>query len=140
MTTSTTAENDNQARAATSPTAASTAIESADRERSESRREAVLVRALVALVAAVALFGLAFPELLAPAVAIDPALARPPGARAHLRMRDEHDEPSQDLLGPAAAMSTRYGPTAACCCAAGSAGAPGRDGLHGVVGVLDRRR
>ena len=67
MTTSTTAENDNQA---TSTTAASTAIESADRERSESRREAVLVKALVALVAAVALFGLAFPGLLAPAVAI----------------------------------------------------------------------
>ena len=70
MTTSTTAENDNQAGAAMSPTAASTAVEPADRERSESRREAVLATALVALVAAVALFGLAFPEILAPAVAI----------------------------------------------------------------------
>jgi hypothetical protein len=67
MTTSTTAENDNHAGAAT---VASTAVESADRERSASRREAVLATALVALVAAVALFGLAFPQLLAPAVAI----------------------------------------------------------------------
>ena len=70
MTPSTTAETDNQAKAATSPTAASTAIDDADRSRSASRREAVLVTALVALVAAVALFGLAFPGLLAPAVAI----------------------------------------------------------------------
>ena len=75
MTTSTTAVTDNQARAAALPTAASTAIastaiESADRSQSASRREAVLVTALVALVAAVALFGLAFPGLLAPAVAI----------------------------------------------------------------------
>ncbi len=67
MTTSTTAENDNHAGAAT---VASTAVESADRERSASRRETVLATALVALVAAVALFGLAFPQLLAPAVAI----------------------------------------------------------------------
>jgi len=70
MTPSTTAETDNQAKAATSPTAASTATDDADRSRSASRREAVLVTALVALVAAVALFGLAFPGLLAPAVAI----------------------------------------------------------------------
>jgi F0F1-type ATP synthase membrane subunit c/vacuolar-type H+-ATPase subunit K len=80
MTTSTTAVTDNQARAAALPTVASTAIastaiastaiESADRSQSASRREAVLVTALVALVAAVALFGLAFPGLLAPAVAI----------------------------------------------------------------------
>ena len=70
MTTSTTAETDNRARAATSPAAASTATESADHERFASRREAVLLTALLALVAAVALFGLAFPGLLAPAVAI----------------------------------------------------------------------
>jgi Flp pilus assembly protein TadB len=70
MTTSTTAETDNRARAATSPAAASTATESADHERSASRREAVLLTALLALVAAVALFGLAFSGLLAPAVAI----------------------------------------------------------------------
>lgn len=70
MTTSTIAENDSQAGAATSPTAASTAVEPVDSERSTSRREAVLLTALLALVAAVALFGLAFPGLLAPAVAI----------------------------------------------------------------------
>ena len=70
MTTSTTAETDNRARTATSPAAASAAAESTDRERSASRREAVLLTALLALVAAVALFGLAFPGLLAPAVAI----------------------------------------------------------------------
>jgi hypothetical protein len=69
MTTSLTAETDNQA-GSTSPTTASTAIDSADHSRSASRREAVLATALVALVAAVALFGLAFPGLLAPAVAI----------------------------------------------------------------------
>jgi len=55
---------------ATSSMTASTAIDSADLSRSASRREAVLLTALVALVAAVALFGLAFPALLAPAVAI----------------------------------------------------------------------
>ena len=70
MTTSTIAEHDSQAGAATSPTVAPTAMEPADRERSESRREGVLATALVALVAAVALFGLAFPGRLAPAVAI----------------------------------------------------------------------
>jgi hypothetical protein len=69
MTTSTTTETDNQARA-TPPITASTAIDSAGHSRSGSRREAVLVTALVALVAAVVLFGLAFPALLAPAVAI----------------------------------------------------------------------
>ena len=69
MTTSTTAETDNQDTATTSH-AAPTAIDDADRVRSASRREAVLVAALVALVAAVALFGLVFPALLAPAVAI----------------------------------------------------------------------
>jgi fatty acid desaturase len=69
MTTSTTAETDNQATA-TSPTTAPTATDFPDRSRSEHRREAVLATALVALVAAVALFGLAFPGLLAPAVAI----------------------------------------------------------------------
>ena len=68
MTTSTTAETDNPATA-TSPTA-STVTDSPDRSRSEHRREVVLAAALVALVAAVALFGLAFPGLLAPAVAI----------------------------------------------------------------------
>jgi len=69
MATFTTAETDNQARA-TTPHAAPTATDGADRVRSASRREAVLVVALVALVAAVALFGLVLPGLLAPAVAI----------------------------------------------------------------------
>ena len=68
MTTFTTAETDNPATA-TSPTA-SVVTDSPDRSRSEHRREVVLATALVALVAAVALFGLAFPGLLAPAVAI----------------------------------------------------------------------
>jgi Flp pilus assembly protein TadB len=46
-----------------------TATESTDRERSP-RRETVLLMALVGLAVAVVLFGLAFPELLAPAIAI----------------------------------------------------------------------
>jgi fatty acid desaturase len=50
--------------------AASPVRESAQRERPPSRRWAVLATALGALVAAVALFGLVFPQLLAPAVAI----------------------------------------------------------------------
>jgi hypothetical protein len=50
-------------------TAAPTVLDAVDGQRA-SRREAVLVATLVALVAAVALFGLAFPELLAPAVGI----------------------------------------------------------------------
>jgi protein-S-isoprenylcysteine O-methyltransferase Ste14 len=54
----------------TSASAAPSANDSVDRERPSSRREAVLATALVGLVAAVVLFGLAFPELLAPAVAI----------------------------------------------------------------------
>ena len=70
MTTSTTAATDNPTRATPSPTAVSTPTEPAGREQSASRREAVLATALVALVAAVVLFGLAFPALLAPAVAI----------------------------------------------------------------------
>jgi protein-S-isoprenylcysteine O-methyltransferase Ste14 len=70
MTMSTTRTFDGVATKATSVSAAPSAIDSVDRERSSSRREAVLATALVGLVAAVVLFGLAFPELLAPAVAI----------------------------------------------------------------------
>ena len=70
MTTSTTVDPDDQATEATSATATPTAIDPADRERLASRREAVLAAALVVLIAAVVLFGLAFPGLLAPAVAI----------------------------------------------------------------------
>ena len=70
MTMSTTRTPDGVATKATSAGAAPSAIDSVDRERPSSRREAVLATALVGLVAAVVLFGLAFPELLAPAVAI----------------------------------------------------------------------
>jgi len=51
------------------PALAPAAAESADHERS-SRRETILLISLVGLAVAVVLFGLAFPELLAPAVAV----------------------------------------------------------------------
>jgi len=70
MTTSANRTPDGVATETTSASAAPSAIDSVDRERPSSRREAVLATALVGLVAAVVLFGLAFPELLAPAVAI----------------------------------------------------------------------
>ena len=70
MTTSATRTPDGVATKTTSASAAPSATDSVDRERPSSRREAVLATALVGLVAAVVLFGLAFPELLAPAVAI----------------------------------------------------------------------
>ena len=61
---------DGGATTTTSAGTAPRAIDSVDRGRPSSRREAVLAAALVGLVAAVVLFGLAFPELLAPAVAL----------------------------------------------------------------------
>jgi hypothetical protein len=70
VTTSATRTPDVVATNTTSASAAHSAIESVDRERPSSRRESVLATALVGLVAAVVLFGLAFPELLAAAVAI----------------------------------------------------------------------
>jgi protein-S-isoprenylcysteine O-methyltransferase Ste14 len=70
VTTSATRTPDVAATNTTSASAAHSAIDSVDRERPSSRRESVLATALVGLVAAVVLFGLAFPELLAPAVAI----------------------------------------------------------------------
>jgi protein-S-isoprenylcysteine O-methyltransferase Ste14 len=70
MTTSDTRTPDGVATKTTSASTAPDAIDSVDRERSSSRREAVLATALVGLIAAVVLFGFAFPELLAPAVAI----------------------------------------------------------------------
>lgn len=70
VTTSATRTPDVVATNTTSASAAPSAIESVDRERPSSHRESVLATALVGLVAAVVLFGLAFPELLAPAVAI----------------------------------------------------------------------
>ena len=51
------------------PTVTPIVTDSMDRERSP-RRETILLMALVGLAVAVVLFGLAFPELLAPAVAI----------------------------------------------------------------------
>ena len=68
--TATTAETDYRAAETAPASASSTAIDSAEHERRVSRREGVLVTALAALVAAVVLFGLAFPALLAPAVGI----------------------------------------------------------------------
>jgi hypothetical protein len=70
MTASTTAERDDQATDTTSAVTAPTAIDSGDRARRVTRRDAVLATALGGLVAAVVLFGLAFPQLLAPAVAL----------------------------------------------------------------------
>ena len=70
MTTSATRTPDGVATKTTSASTAPDATDSVDRERPSSRREAVLATALVGLVAAVVLFGLAFPALLAPAVAI----------------------------------------------------------------------
>lgn len=70
MTTSDIRTSDGVATTTTSASAVPGATEPVDRERSSSRREAVLATALVGLVAAVVLFGLVFPELLAAAVAI----------------------------------------------------------------------
>ena len=70
MNTSTTTGPDDQAIDATSATAPLTAVAPADEEQLTSRRATVLATALVGLIAAVVLFGIAFPELLAPAVAI----------------------------------------------------------------------
>jgi Flp pilus assembly protein TadB len=70
MKTSTTVDPDGQATEAPSTPATPSASAPADGERLASRREVVLATALAALIAAVVLFGLAFPALLAPAVAI----------------------------------------------------------------------
>ena len=53
----------------TTPTTTPADTDSVDREQSP-RRETILLMALVGLGVAVVLFGLAFPELLAPAVAV----------------------------------------------------------------------
>ena len=53
----------------TTPTVTPTVTDSVDREPSP-RRETILLMALVGLAVAVVLFGLVFPELLAPAVAV----------------------------------------------------------------------
>jgi hypothetical protein len=70
MTTSTTVRTDDLATGATPATAEVAATDPTDSRRTASRRAAGLAAALVALVAAVAVFGLTFPQLLAPAVAI----------------------------------------------------------------------
>ena len=68
MTTSRPVERDDEEIPSTSA-AVPAATDSTDRERS-SRRETILLMALVGLAVAVVLFGLAFPELLAPAIAV----------------------------------------------------------------------
>jgi Flp pilus assembly protein TadB len=68
MTTSIPVERDDE-EIPTTPAATSTATDSTDREPSP-HRETILLIALVGLAVAVVLFGLAFPELLAPAVAV----------------------------------------------------------------------
>jgi hypothetical protein len=70
MTTSATRTFDGVATETTSASAAPGAIDSADRQRPSSRPEAILAMVLVGLVAAVVLFGLALPEMLALAVGI----------------------------------------------------------------------
>lgn len=68
MATSIPVERDNEESPST-PAAVPTATDSTDRERSW-RRETILLTALVGLALAVVLFGLAFPELLVPAIAV----------------------------------------------------------------------
>ena len=68
MATSIPVERDDEQISSTTA-AAPTAADSTGHERS-LRRETILLMALVGLVVAVVLFGLVFPELLAPAVAL----------------------------------------------------------------------
>ena len=70
MTLSTTIQSDVPAREVASATVEIAATDSTDSTRTAFRRAGTLAAALVALVAAVALFGIAFPQLLAPAIAI----------------------------------------------------------------------
>jgi len=70
MNTSTPVACDERPIASTPASAERTASDSAGRRPQSSRRETILLLALVGLAVAVALFGLAFPALLAPAIAI----------------------------------------------------------------------
>jgi fatty acid desaturase len=70
MTTSITSKPDGSATEATFATPVPIDIDSADRERRSSRRKAVFVTSLVALIAAVAVVGLIFPGMLGAAIAI----------------------------------------------------------------------
>ena len=70
MTTSIDVEAGNPVSRMTSTAAESTVVGLVHRKRTTSRSVGVSATALVALVAAVVLFGLAFPQLLAPAIAI----------------------------------------------------------------------
>ena len=70
MNTSPIVDPDDRTKDASPTTAAPTAIDPADRTQLASRRETVLAAAIVVLIAAVVVFGLVFPQLLAPAVGI----------------------------------------------------------------------
>src|SRR3954451_5186462 len=70
MTTSRSVDPDAPATEATSTTASRTAVDSEDRGQPAPGREGFLAAAIVVLIAAVVVFGLVFPGLLAPAVAI----------------------------------------------------------------------
>ena len=70
MNTPTTVDPADRMRDASPATTTPTAIDPADRQQLASRREAVLAAAIVVLIAAVVVFGLVFPQLLAPAVGI----------------------------------------------------------------------
>jgi hypothetical protein len=71
MSTSTTFKPDGSATESTSGSPAPIAIDSADRERPSSRRKAVFVTSLVALIAAVAVVGIIlFPGMLGAAIVI----------------------------------------------------------------------
>jgi len=70
MSTSTTADPADRTRGTSPATTPTTAIAPADRKRLASRRETVLAAAIVVLIVAVVVFGLVFPQLLAPAVGI----------------------------------------------------------------------
>ena len=70
MNTPTTVDPADRMRDASPATTTPTAIDPADRQQLASRREAVLAVAIVVLIAAVVVFGLVFPQLLAPAVGI----------------------------------------------------------------------
>jgi len=70
MNTSPIVDPDDRTKDTSPATATPTAIDPADRTQPASRREAVLAAAIVVLIAAVVVFGLVFPQLLAPAVGI----------------------------------------------------------------------
>jgi len=70
MNTSPIVDPDDRTKDTSPATATPTAIDPAGGTQPASRREAVLAAAIVVLIAAVVVFGLVFPQLLAPAVGI----------------------------------------------------------------------